>query len=312
MASSARFGQPPATQNDYYIVKALLSRSSKLAAMDPAKGFPMPMPPNAPHDNGADRIYAGAIITIFFLLFITGIRVVSRRLAKPNALGWDDFFIVLAAASACSWFGMVLGITTSVMHMAFDWVLLAVPIYLVLKLQMPWTKKLQCVIPLSLGALSSAGACVRTYDGLHPAKDPTHHLIYQTGWNVCDFLLAVTVTSLPACKKVLVDLTSTFSNRYFFTINGSRKSPSLRFSPPRSDDGSERQRHASRDFDVESMVTNQMVDDRSTRALYLKDWRMPSEGEVQIENEVLKAGGDGSIESKNPFDDRRFLHGGEV
>lgn len=102
MTGSAQFGQPPATQNDYYIVKALLSRSPKLAAMDPAKGFPMPMPTNVPHDNGADRIYAGAIITIFFLLFITGIRVVSRRLAKPNALGWDDFFIVLAAVCRAS------------------------------------------------------------------------------------------------------------------------------------------------------------------------------------------------------------------
>lgn len=205
-----------------------------------------------------------------------------------------------------------LGITTSVMHMAFDWVLLAVPIYLVLKLQMSWTKKLQCVIPLSLGALSSAGACVRTYDGLHPAKDPTHHLIYQTGWNVCDFLLAVTVTSLPACKKVLADLTSNFSNRYFFTINGSQGSPSPRSSPPSSDDRSERQRRVSQNFDVESMATNQMVDDRSTRALYLKDWRTPGEGEVQLENEVLKAGGGGSSENRNPFDDRRFLQREEV
>ena len=97
MSPSAQFGQPPATQNDYYIVKALLSRSPKLAALDPAKGFPMQVPSDAPHDSGADRIYAGAIITIFFLLFITGIRVVTRRMAKPNALGWDDFFIILAA-----------------------------------------------------------------------------------------------------------------------------------------------------------------------------------------------------------------------
>ena len=242
------------------------------------------------------RVFFGIIVCYWIIAFFYQVFLCSPPLSNKSLIYQGKH-----GPSKCSKTGEPLGITTSVMHMAFDWVLLAVPIYLVLRLQMPWTKKLQCVIPLALGALSSAGASVRTYDGLHPAKDPTRmnhslpilaftlispadHLISQTGWNVCDFLLAVSVTSLPAVKKAWVDLTFSFSNRYFFTIND--ESP--RMSPPRSDDGEAQSDRAStrvrvsRDLDIESIATQQVTDSGSTRHMYLTEWKLPDQDQFEM------------------------------
>ena len=43
-------------------------------------------------------------------------------------------------------------------HITLDWILLAIPVYLVLKLQMPIAKKLRAIIPISVGCLSAIGA----------------------------------------------------------------------------------------------------------------------------------------------------------
>ena len=43
-------------------------------------------------------------------------------------------------------------------HITLDWILLAIPVYLVLKLQMPIAKRLRAIIPISVGCLSAIGA----------------------------------------------------------------------------------------------------------------------------------------------------------
>lgn len=59
------------------------------------------------------------------------------------------------------------------LHSILDWMLLAVPIIVLIRLKMSWQRKVQCIIPLSIGALSAIGASKRTYDAYHPPKDPT-------------------------------------------------------------------------------------------------------------------------------------------
>ena len=43
-------------------------------------------------------------------------------------------------------------------HVLLDWTLLAIPTFIVFRLQMPMVKKLRCIVPLLIGALSCIGA----------------------------------------------------------------------------------------------------------------------------------------------------------
>ncbi len=115
------------------------------------------------------------------------------------------------------------------LHSILDWMLLAVPIIVLIRLKMSWQRKVQCIIPLSIGALSAIGASKRTYDAYHPPKDPTckipfHpcfsipekqkkktvtdppavHFAGQLPWSIVDLVCAVCVTSLPAVNNLII------------------------------------------------------------------------------------------------------------
>ena len=56
-------------------------------------------------------------------------------------------------------------------HIATDWILLGIPVLLVWKLQMSLTRKLRCIIPISVGCLSCIGAAYSCWLQDHMPKD---------------------------------------------------------------------------------------------------------------------------------------------
>ena len=96
MSRSAVIGQPPNTDRDYYIVRALL-RLLHLD-QDPAKGISFgPIPPGlSEKDTHGPRILAGCIVLLILSIFITGSRLLIRAFQQKLRWGWDDWAIVPA------------------------------------------------------------------------------------------------------------------------------------------------------------------------------------------------------------------------
>ena len=49
-------------------------------------------------------------------------------------------------------------LAATIIHITFDWILLCTPILIIVRLHMSIKKKLRCIVPLSVGALSCIGA----------------------------------------------------------------------------------------------------------------------------------------------------------
>lgn len=96
MSQSALYGRPPATDNDFWIVKAMLFQMGLVDA-DPTKGLPLKQFPPPNDESKAGSIIAGVTISIFLVLSITTTRIVARKLISTSSLGWDDALIVVAA-----------------------------------------------------------------------------------------------------------------------------------------------------------------------------------------------------------------------
>ncbi len=64
-----------------------------------------------------------------------------------------------------------IGLSLQILHALLDWILLAIPAIILVRLNMAWQRKVQCIIPLAIGALSAVGACKRIYDAYHPHQD---------------------------------------------------------------------------------------------------------------------------------------------
>lgn len=96
MPGSALIGQPPSTDNDFYIVKALLREFH--SDRDPTKGASFgPLPPNMFDHSRGPRILAGSIVLIVLTVLITGSRLLIRGLHHQLRWGWDDWFIIPAS-----------------------------------------------------------------------------------------------------------------------------------------------------------------------------------------------------------------------
>ena len=109
MGDSALVGQPPANDRDYWIVKGLYATIGKPDA-DASKGIvlPPPRPPHPSHHTKGPSVIAGLAVCIFVCIAITAGRVLARYLLQTSRLGWDDFFIVIAAVGATVWFALVI------------------------------------------------------------------------------------------------------------------------------------------------------------------------------------------------------------
>ena len=109
-------------------------------------------------------------------------------------------------------------------HIALDWMLLAIPVFLVLKLQMPMAKKLRAIIPISVGCLSAIGAAYNCHlKSVHFQDENSEYALLQhwvtfltnhchlhtvvqdqfVSWRYLDLVCAVIATSLPAVASII-------------------------------------------------------------------------------------------------------------
>ncbi len=286
MTRSALLGTPPANENDFNIVKGMLDLFG--IPGNPSEGVAIPPspPPNRNYANKGPGVIAGVSIAILIIIVVTGGRLFARYNRLSSRLGWDDAFIMVAAALAIAWLGVViamvtqggsgqhiynityheyslwlrygsideivffitvgitklsiicfnwrltgdtskawqwthrvffvvisayllvaifattfqcnppeaarnlivygqnaghvkclsintLGVTLSALHIAFDWILLSIPMMFIFQLSIPRARKLRAAIPLSVGVMSCVGSIVRLYKQLHPPEDLT-------------------------------------------------------------------------------------------------------------------------------------------
>ncbi|KAI4274582.1 MAG: hypothetical protein L6R38_006053 [Xanthoria sp. 2 TBL-2021] len=280
-AQSALYGRPPNTDNDYWIVKALLFEM-KIADADPVQGLPFEHFPPLSDENRSGSIIAAVTISIFFIVAVTATRLVARKTIRTSSLGWDDALISVAALGTVggtihyitagftkfaiiffnvrltgstsriwiwvhrtcfvvvlAWlltalFGIAMsckpnaavanyiaagkagphlkcnsnnpgiGLSLQILHALLDWILLAVPIIILVRLKMAWQKKVQCIFPLAIGTSSAVGASKRIYDHYHPHPDITYYFASQLPWTIVDIVCAICVTSLPAINNLLI------------------------------------------------------------------------------------------------------------
>lgn len=97
---SALIGEPPNTEEDFYIVRGILRRFG-LDKLDPALGAPIPplRPPNAHFETRGPSLIAVHSICIVLLILITGSRLLIRGLHRGVKWGWDDWVIIPGAVS---------------------------------------------------------------------------------------------------------------------------------------------------------------------------------------------------------------------
>lgn len=104
---SAFLGQPPANDNDYTIVQALIVSIGLLGKLDPGRGLHFPGPPRPPpneyhFETTAPKILVGAAIGSFLIIAVTASRLVIRGRNAKLRYGWDDAFIALGAVRLLS------------------------------------------------------------------------------------------------------------------------------------------------------------------------------------------------------------------
>ena len=104
MSGSALVGEPPANQNDYYIIKGFY-RGYNLPVMNYSEGIPLLVaPPGASHgQNRGPGIIGSYSVLIFLLMAITSARLALRYFKKTLKWGPDDYAIILGASGAVTW-----------------------------------------------------------------------------------------------------------------------------------------------------------------------------------------------------------------
>ena len=109
MSGSALVGDPPANQNDFFIVRGFY-RGFDLPLANYSEGIPLlKAPPGAPHgQNLGPRIIASYSVLLFLLVTITSARLALRYFKKTLKWGPDDYAIILGASAACTWFAITI------------------------------------------------------------------------------------------------------------------------------------------------------------------------------------------------------------
>ncbi|ORY71597.1 uncharacterized protein BCR38DRAFT_13765 [Pseudomassariella vexata] len=97
--SSAFVGQPPNTEDDYYVVRGLL-RLAGLVDADPSLGYihaARPPPANYTYTSRQPRIVAGLIIVMVAIVSATSARLFLRASMSQMRFGADDWATIAAA-----------------------------------------------------------------------------------------------------------------------------------------------------------------------------------------------------------------------
>ncbi|KAL9040874.1 MAG: hypothetical protein Q9180_001642 [Flavoplaca navasiana] len=85
----------------------------------------------------------------------------------------------------CNSNNMRLGLALQILHALLDWIVLAIPIIILIRLQMAWPKKLQ------------------------------YYLATQLSWTIVDIVCAICVTSLPAINNLLIHHLPHYLSQYW-------------------------------------------------------------------------------------------------
>lgn len=103
MVRSALVGQPPLTDDDFWIVKGNLLLTG-LTKLDPHKGLKIPPfrpPPDQYHfQTRQPAIIAVSSVLIVVMLVVTVARLMLRKLKKDMKFGLDDWFMIPALVSS--------------------------------------------------------------------------------------------------------------------------------------------------------------------------------------------------------------------
>ncbi|KAF5599147.1 integral membrane protein [Fusarium pseudocircinatum] len=104
MANSAFVGEPPATEDDFYIVRGIL-RTYGLNNLNASAGlvFSIQRPENSPDESKKPAILAGMILVILAIVIPTVVRVIIRLKGARTQFGADDLAIIAAASLAVSY-----------------------------------------------------------------------------------------------------------------------------------------------------------------------------------------------------------------
>ena len=96
-------GHPPANDRDLAIIKGMLSELPPALAGKWSPEIGSPPSPNWPpldernSDTKAGEIIASSVVAMFILILVTGTRLGARWTGRYNRIGWDDYFIIMAA-----------------------------------------------------------------------------------------------------------------------------------------------------------------------------------------------------------------------
>ncbi|KAL8684196.1 MAG: hypothetical protein Q9224_006528 [Gallowayella concinna] len=90
-----------------------------------------------------------------------------------------------------------LSLPLSIIHIILDFCLLAVPIIVLWKIQLPWNTKIRLYILFSAGALTCFAAVMRRVSQAKLKSDPTYNVTSLTYWTEVDITLSVIVASMP-------------------------------------------------------------------------------------------------------------------
>ncbi|KAJ1327432.1 hypothetical protein MN608_06759 [Microdochium nivale] len=97
-STSAPFGQPAATEGDYFVTRGLF-RMYGVSTVDPAAGFVLALrpPPGYVFETKAKSIVVGSAFVALAMIIPTTARLVLRgRKGSVLRFGWDDWTILLA------------------------------------------------------------------------------------------------------------------------------------------------------------------------------------------------------------------------
>lgn len=105
MTGSALVGQPPATEEDFFIVRGALRMAHLLDSDDMVKKgiSSVKMPPGAAHDSRQGTIIAQMAVTIALISLITITRLLLRAFKRDLKWGLDDWAIILGLTGVIAW-----------------------------------------------------------------------------------------------------------------------------------------------------------------------------------------------------------------
>ena len=110
------------------------------------------------------------------------------------------------------WFSIVNAVT--------DGILFCVPIFVILRVRMPWGRKLRLVMVFGLGAVCVSASIVRTTLTKNgSATDYTWSAVQTLGWTVVDITFSAAVVSLPALNGLFESALAKITSQSSFQMS---------------------------------------------------------------------------------------------